>query len=55
MNAREFLAMLDILCPIPGVEEPATLDDEPQPRPSRRWQACYGVGDDAVTGWEDFE
>ena len=55
MDAREFLEMLDFLCPIPGAEAPKTIDDEPERQPSRRWSTCYGVGDDVMTGWEDFE
>jgi len=56
MNAREFLEMIDFLCPIPGADEPIRLGDErPERGPSRAWAAAYGVGDDPNPYWEEEE
>jgi hypothetical protein len=40
MNARDFLAMIDLLCPIPEGDAPIRLDDE---RPSRRRLGIGGM------------
>lgn len=52
MNAKEFLDMLEVLCP--QEDRPLVrLGDERPARRQPRFELVYGVGDDVDPYWEE--